>query len=541
MCRPSSTSSTSLESRATQSRDDHGQSDQQHASHEAQPQEAAIQQRDQNEGHPRHWQQHPVWEETKRMVNITIPTMLVNFGCTIPPALTASFVGRKLGSVYLDGFTLGMLTGNLLTLSIIQGLFTASDTLSPQAFGARNYREVGLLAIRGFVIAVAIMLPINGLLVAFMKPLLILLGQPEESAALASQWYQVYVCGLPFYALYWSTWKFLASQEIMTPIYAVLAVSCGVVLPVALELFIEWFGFIGSAMALVAYLFSQSALLLAVLAIRNAQHYGTWTGLADMWRDALSWKPMCLYFRLGAGGILSSSEWWYWEVLCLMIGTLGVFPLDVQTIPTQVMAVGFMAPAGLGTALAVRLGANLGNNVRRARQLGFWGFLSSCGLFAVLSILLYVFRFSLFALFTEDPAIIEACDEIWWRVVVYFFNLCVFGISVGVSSALGLQWTLGIVTTVVLWVFGLPALYYLAIVRNGGLVMAWNCIFPPYVVMNGWMVITFYCADWETIGANICVREGLEEPLLSGYDEERPDNEADEEGSCAVEIAIDSV
>jgi len=409
-----------------------------------------------------------------------------------------------------------MLTGNLLTLSVIQGLFTASDTLAPQAFGARNYREVGRLAIRGFVVALLLIMPVNLLLVFFMHPILTFFGQDDEPAALATQWYQIYVLGLPFYALYWTTWKFLAAQEIMGPVLLVLSVACGIILPISLEFFINRFGFLGSALALVTYLVSQSMMLLLYIAWTKPHHPLTWAGFSfSEWRQALEWKPMWEYFRLGSGGILSSSEWWYWEVLCLMVGSLGVLSMDIQTIPTQVMAVGFMVPAGIGTALAVRLGANLAENPKRAKQLGFYGLTGSCGLFAVLSLLLYVFRQFIFELFTDDPVVTESCDKIWWKVVAYFFNLCVFGVTVGVASSLGLQWTQGLVTTIILWVFGLPAVFYFAIHQNGGLDIAWTCIYPPYVVMNLCMMITFFRTDWDAVSDNIRQREGLEEPLLS--------------------------
>ena len=351
--------------------------------------------------------------------------MLVNFGCTLPPALTASFVGRKLGPVCLNGFSLGMLTGNLLTLSVIQGLFTASDTLSPQAFGARNYGEVGRLAIRGFVLGLLLIVPMNLFLVAFMNPILVFFGQEDEPAMLATQWYRIYAVGLPFYTLYWSTWKFLAAQEIMGPLLVVLSVTCGIVLPVSLELFIDWLGFLGSAVAMVFYFATQSILLLLFLAWRQPHHRGTWNGLGA-WRDAVAWEPMVAYFKLGAGGILSSSEWWYWEVLCLMIGSLGVLPLDIQTIPTQVMAVGFMVPAGIGTALAVRLGANLASNPDRARRLGLYAAVASCDLFAVLSLFLYVFRHAIFSIFTNDTEIMEVrfdCMRLQRRFATNLFAL----------------------------------------------------------------------------------------------------------------------
>jgi len=91
-----------------------------------------------------------LWTEAKLLGELAFTTVIIQLGFTLPPFLIASHVGRHYGTVYLDGFTLAILTGNLFTLSVLQGLYSAADTLSPQAFGAGNPRQVGLLAMRGF-------------------------------------------------------------------------------------------------------------------------------------------------------------------------------------------------------------------------------------------------------------------------------------------------------------------------------------------------------------------------------------------------------
>jgi MATE family multidrug resistance protein len=220
--------------------------------------------------------------------------------------MTASYIGRQLGPVYLDGFTLASLTGNLLTLSLLTGLFSASDTLSPQAFGAGNYKEVGLLAMRGLVGSLFLMLPINMVLIPFMKDILIWVGQDEVTSGLAARWYRIYVCGIPFYALYNVTWKFLSAQEIMAPLLVVMVGTCGVVLPIALTVLVRCMGFLGSAVAIVVYQASQAGLLILYLMYKQPHHPMTWPGL-HLWREALAYQPTMNYMRLGAGGMLANS------------------------------------------------------------------------------------------------------------------------------------------------------------------------------------------------------------------------------------------
>ena len=92
--------------------------------------------------------------------------------------------------------------GNLCNLTLLQGLYTSADTLGPQAFGAGNKKEVGLLAIRGYVASLVVLVPINVVLFFGFSKIMVYAGEDVEASRLAHQWYQIYALGLPFYALY---------------------------------------------------------------------------------------------------------------------------------------------------------------------------------------------------------------------------------------------------------------------------------------------------------------------------------------------------
>jgi multidrug resistance protein, MATE family len=446
-----------------------------------------------------------IYQETVHLLHVAIPTVLIQLGCTFPPAMTASYVGRHLGSVYLDGFTLAILTGNLLTLALLWGLYSASDTLSPQAYGAGNYAEVGRLAVRGMVASLLILLPINFVLVFVMEDLLLFFGEAPEASRLAAEWYRVYTLALPFYALYMVLWKFLSAQEIMMPILITTILSAGGILPLALHWFVPRWGFMGSAAAMVLFQVSEPLILILYLIWKKPHHPETLC-----WKNALEWEPFRAYLELGAGGMLASAEWIWWEFISLIIGTLGIIPLGAHTIPTQVLTMCYMLPFGIGTALAIRLGSLLPVNVPRARQLVFWCSIISCGFFIILSWILFIARYRVFAIFSKDPLVLEATDSIWWKVVVYFLALSVFGIVTGVAVGLGMQWTLGWANVVFLWFVALPGLYVSAIHFHGGLSAAWSWIYPPYLFMNVILIYRFYSSDWNIISLEIRRREGMD-------------------------------
>ncbi|KAI2511985.1 MatE-like protein [Fragilaria crotonensis] len=450
-----------------------------------------------------------VWNEIHLLMSIAVPTVVIQLGSTIPAAMTASAIGRHLGSVHLDGVTLANLTGNLLTLALLWGLYSASDTLGPQAFGAGNYKEVGLIAIRGFVGSMLILIPINLILFFTMEDLLLMFGEAKEPSRLAAQWYRVYTFTLPFCALYLAIWKFLSSQEILMPVVLAMVISTGVVLPVALYVLVPTWGFMGSAIAILIFQVFEPLFLLAYLAWRKPFHPETWPGISH-WREALAWEPFKMYMQLGFGGMMAGGEWAWWEFISLIIGTLGVVPLSAHTIPTQFLNVGYSIPLGIGTALAIRLGSLLPVNVPRAKQLVLWSVVSTVIVFAILSFLMYLLRASIFALFTTDPLVLAEVDKIWWKVIGYYFSLSAFGVVTGVAVGLGMQWTLGMVNLGMLWFVALPGLYVQAIRYGGGLDAAWSWIFPPYVAMNVILMYRFCVSNWDAISEEIREREGMD-------------------------------
>ena len=116
-------------------------------------------------------------EEMKSFLGLALPLVLLYINFMIPPFLNSSVIGRKFGPTHLSAYTLANMTSNLTTFSIGTGLYSASDTLMPQAYGKGNYRELCNLAIRSIIMATIFLLPTNILLFVYLKNIFIWLGQ----------------------------------------------------------------------------------------------------------------------------------------------------------------------------------------------------------------------------------------------------------------------------------------------------------------------------------------------------------------------------
>jgi Na+-driven multidrug efflux pump len=235
--------------------------------------------------------------EMTSLFQLAVPTFIIQLGAIIPGFTVASYIGRKYSTdiVYLDGYTLASLTVNLFTLSLLQGLNTASDTLSPQAYGAGNMKEVGYLAVRGFFASMIVVLPITILLIFYMKPMLLWIGEDSDSVTHACAWFQVYACAIPFNALYQVTTKFLSAQNQMQPLVRCCLLSTCIVLPISLYTMGSSYGYIGTAIAIAIYQVFQSTSLIIYLWILQPHDPSTWPGLCDSIQNAILLKPFLSY------------------------------------------------------------------------------------------------------------------------------------------------------------------------------------------------------------------------------------------------------
>ena len=155
--------------------------------------------------------------EVRLLLNIALPTVILQFCTYIIYPQCASAVGRNLGTEALGAFSLGSLSGNLTCISLVIGTLSASETLQPRAFGLNLYREVGVLAIRGLLMCFFTLFFPMLLLYTSANDVFDRLGQDMEASYLASAWIKVYVFSVPSLVIFRVIQRYLACQNIVLP------------------------------------------------------------------------------------------------------------------------------------------------------------------------------------------------------------------------------------------------------------------------------------------------------------------------------------
>jgi len=133
------------------------------------------------------------------------------------------------------------------------------------------------------------------------------------------------------------------------------------------------------------------------------------------------------------------------------------------------------------------------------------------------------------SLFTTDDDVKELADMIWLKVSLFNWNLAGFAILTGVATGLGQQWPLGIINFACSMMFGLPLIYYKAVVLGQGLNAIWFWMNIMYLCINLSLVVLFVVSDWDRIRDKI---------LLSGDKINREvDNDVEEEFAAIADEA----
>jgi MATE family multidrug resistance protein len=135
-------------------------------------------------------------QEAKLFTDLAAPNVVVQVLQFTLWFTNAVVAGQWLGTVELAAVSLGNLSGNLTGLSLVFGILSALDTLVPQAMGAENYAEIGILVQRATVICFGMCIPCFAIWWQ-MEDILLFFDQPPLAAEYAGHFLRIYCLALP--------------------------------------------------------------------------------------------------------------------------------------------------------------------------------------------------------------------------------------------------------------------------------------------------------------------------------------------------------
>ena len=453
------------------------------------------------------------WHEIKRLAVLAIPLVAINMSSFLVSVVSLAFVGH-LGKWELSVVVLAVSIFNVTGLSFLQGSLGALETLSSQAFGAKNYTAVGIALQRATLFTTCLMIIVSAMWIQA-EGLFLILGQEPSLAKEAASYLHYSIPALWFIGYSECLKRYLTAQNIIasTTISSCIAMAVAPLANYVTVVRLKW-GLFGAAMAMNCAQCTPFVVLLLWTVRREVRlrklgaEEATWRGWS--WEALRGWGR---YLKLaGPSAAMVCMEWSTFEACVILSGLLSNPEQDVAVMGLMLNISGmlYMLPQGLGSAASVRVGNSLGAGLPRGARRA--AYIATCIVMAMqagLAVLALTTRHATPYIFTQDPDVVEHAAHIF-----IFMAWCMLGDGVnatsqGVLRGAGRQAVGAVCNLVAYWMVGLPLAALLAFKAGMGVEGLWiglaTCASLNGVVMMGVLAKM----DWQR-EAQRALEEGRE-------------------------------
>ena len=411
-------------------------------------------------------------QEFQPMFRLAVPVVFAELGWVTMGMVDTLIVG-PLGPEAIGAVGVG--TSVFMGVCIFaMGLLLGLDTLVSQAFGAGDVEDCHRWLVHGVVLAVALSVPVTGLL-WWIGSGLDAWGLDPRVLAMTRPYLDILAWSILPLLLYAAFRRYLQGMGVVRPVMVAL-VSANIVNAVVNWLLIYGkagfpeLGVRGSAWATVFARAVMAGFLLATILYRER---GAAAGVFKDLSLNLSWFGRLL--RLGAPAATQITlEVGVFAAATALAGRLLPAALAAHQIAINYAALTFMVPLGIASAGAVRVGHAVGRQDAAGASRSGWTAL----LFAVMfmsiaaAVFLFVPRLLLEA-FTSDPGVLEVGVRLLFVAAVFQLFDGVQGVATGILRGLGDTRTPMLWNLFAHWFVGLPLGYTLCFIVGFGVIGLW--------------------------------------------------------------------
>ncbi|MCL7038932.1 hypothetical protein MKW94_020229 [Papaver nudicaule] len=435
-----------------------------------------------------------IWTESKMLWRIVGPTIFTRVASYSLNIVTQSFAGR-LGNLELASISLSITVILGFNFGLPLGMASALETLCGQAYGAKQYRMLGIYLQCSWVVlflCAVLLLPVY----IFTSPILKLLGQPDD---LAEQSGLVTIWLIPVhfaFAFQLPLQRYLQCQ-FKTPITAYISWCV-----LAFHVFVNWlflyklsFGIIGAAVTMnISWWIIVLALFCYVVCGGCPD---TWTGFS---MEAFSglWE----FFKLSAAsGVMLCLENWYYRILILMTGNLNNATIAVSALAVC-MGINeweMSIPLAFFSATGVRVANELGaGNGKAAKFASIISAITSLIIGLCICLLIMNFHGKLATIFTSSNIVIQEVDKLAMLLAItIFLNSIQPLISISTQSIRGSRWFRMASICGCYYVVGLPLGAVLGWFFHLGVQGIWSGMIGGTAIQTLILVIITISCDWD--------------------------------------------
>ncbi|KAI6653826.1 Multidrug and toxin extrusion protein 2-like [Oopsacas minuta] len=464
----------------------------------------------------RHW----FSEEVRWIWALIWPNFVTNqcftFILTSGPII---FAGKILDSTtMLAGVTFCVTFFLIVAFMPLYGVASSLDTLATQAFGAKDYKMLGIYLQRGMLILFILCMPISAILLQ-LEELLLLIGEDTEIASISAK--------MMLYSL-------LLLPLLTMVIFVKVAEAQSIVIPTALLLLM---GAIIDVLAtiIILYLMTKSVIGLAVggfvsmlLTFGLFLVYMYMSGIMKKIWGGFSWRAFCGWPEILLLGLPISIG----LVTDAVIVELGSFLVglgdDKPAIQISIYAILIclsdfleLCSYAVFIGVSVRVGNLVGaGEIARSKRAAVTGVIISLVMTGTILLLMCIPKNYIGYLFVSDKEVVEGISElVVYLIPTSLLMALVYALN-GVLSGYGKQWVI-IIQVIVALLVGLP----ISLVLTGygwGARGYWIGVIAGYIVkFLVALLINFYylfCAKIMRISSEQTQNDEERVPLVAGVE-----------------------
>ncbi|KGN62780.1 protein DETOXIFICATION 48 [Cucumis sativus] len=343
-------------------------------------------------------------EEMKEIGKISGPTAITGLLLYSRAMISMLFLGY-LGELELAGGSLSIGFANITGYSVLSGLAMGMEPICGQAYGAKQWKLLGITLQRTVLLLLTSSVPISFMWLN-MKRILLWCGQDEEISTVAQTFILFSIPDLIFLSLLHPLRIYLRTQSITLPLTYCSALSVLLHVPLNFLLVVHFkMGISGVAIAMVWFNLNVFLFLVSFVYFSGVYKDSWVSPSVDClhgWTPLLSLAiPTCVSVCL---------EWWWYEFMIMLCGLL-VNPkatIASMGILIQTTSLVYVFPSSLSFGVSTRVGNELGaNRPAKARISMIVSLICAVALGVAAMVFTTLMRHKWGRFFTDDAEILE--------------------------------------------------------------------------------------------------------------------------------------
>ncbi|KAJ0895132.1 putative multi antimicrobial extrusion protein [Helianthus annuus] len=432
--------------------------------------------------------------ELKQQLKLAGPLCLVSFLQYSLEIISVMFVGR-LGELSLSVASMATSFASVTGFSFMLGMGSALETLCGQAYGAEQYRMLGIHTQRAMLVLMLMAIP-TSIIWTFTGTIFTWFGQDLEISTLAGSYTRWLIPSIFPYGILQCQFRFLQTQSKTK----VLMISTGFTSFV--HILVCWIfvckiglGCQGAALSC-AVSYWTNVLVLSVYIKFSSDFEKTWTGFC---KEGIT--NLGEFFVLSIpSALMVCLEYWSYEFLVFMSGLLPNPKLEtsMMSVSLTTSSVIFRIPYGFGSAVSTRVSNELGAGKPRAARLAARVMMFLAVTEGVLvSLFLISVRHIWGYLFTNEEEVVSYMSKVMPVLALSNFMDGIQGVLSGTARGCGWQKIGAAVNLGAYYIIGLPCSAILTFVFHYGGMGLWMGIISGSGLQAILLLVITMRTNWE--------------------------------------------